>query len=72
MWRHFQCLDQQVEVSCTFQTIEPFGVNHHHRIAAVPGDMLRPIAVCQAHEFNESRLGVLKAPAAALRLYGRC
>jgi len=71
MWRRLQSLDQQLAGSRALQAIEFVCVDNHHRIAAVQRDVLRPIAMCQAHEFAESRLGVLKAPATARRLPGR-
>jgi hypothetical protein len=37
----------------------------------VQGDMLRPLAMRQAHEFTEPGLGVLKAPPTARRLRRR-
>jgi len=43
-------------------------IDNYHRIPAVQRDVLRSIAMCHAHELAESRLGVLKAPAAARRL----
>jgi len=72
MWRSLQSLDQQFAGSRAFQPFEFVCVDNHHRIPAMQRDVLRPIAVRHAHEFAESRLGVLEAPAIARRLRGRC
>lgn len=72
MWRSLQSLDQQLAGSRTFQAIEFVCVDNHYRIAAVQRDVLRPIAARHAHEFAESRLRVLKAPATARPLPSRC
>ena len=71
MRRRLQSLDQQLAASRSLQAIEFVCGDHHYRIAAVQRDVLRPIAVRHAHEFAESRLGVLKAPATARGLRGR-
>jgi len=71
MWRRLQSLDQQPASSLALQAIEFVCVDNHHRIAAVQRNVLRPIAVRHTHEFAESRLSVLKAPAIARRLRGR-
>ncbi len=71
MRRGLQSLNQQLAGSRALQTIEFVCVDNYHGIAAVQGDVLRPIAMCHSHEFTESRLGVLKAPATARRLRGR-
>ncbi len=69
--RNSESLDQQRPGSRALQAIEFICIDHHHRIPAMQGDVLWPIAVCQAHEFAEARLGVLKAPAIA-RWLGGC
>ena len=71
MRRRLQSLDQQFAGSRALQAIEFVRVDNHYRITAVQRDVLRPSAMCHAHEFAESRLGVLKAPATARRLRGR-
>jgi hypothetical protein len=71
MRRRSQSFDQQLAGSRALQAIEFVCIDNHHRIAAVQRDVLRPIAMCHAHELAESRLGVLKAPAAARRLRSR-
>jgi antitoxin PrlF len=65
MRRRLQGVHQQLPASRTFQAIEFFSIDHHHRIAAVQCDVLGPVAVSQANELAESRLGILKAPATA-------
>jgi hypothetical protein len=65
MRRRLQRLDQQFTRSRALQAIEFVGI--HNRIAAVQGDVLRPIAVGQTNPFAEPRLGVLQAPARAWR-----
>lgn len=72
MRRRLQSLDQQLAGSRALQAIEFVCVDNDHRIAAMQRHVLRPLAMCHAHEFAESRLGVLKAPATARRLRGRC
>jgi len=71
MWRSLQGFDQQLAGSRALQPFEFVCVDNHHRIPAMQRDVLRTIAVRHAHEFAESRLGVLKAPATARRLGGQ-
>lgn len=70
MWRSLQGINQQLAGSAALQALKFVSGDHHHRIAAVRRHVLGSIAVCQAHEFAEPRLGVLKAPATARGLPG--
>ena len=44
-----------------------FGGNDDDFIAAMDGDVLRPLAAHQPHQLTEARLGVLKQPVARTR-----
>lgn len=66
-----QRLDQQLAGSRTPEAIEFVGIDNHRYIAAMQGDVLRPITMRHADEFTEARLGVLKTPSTARRLRGR-
>ena len=46
------------------QLAKRVGIDHNDGIAAMQSYMLRAIAVGKAHQFAESRFGVLKTPAA--------
>jgi len=71
MRRRLQSFDQLFAGLRALHAIEFICIDNHHRIPAVQRDVLRSIAMCHAHELAESRLGVLKAPAAARRLRSR-
>jgi hypothetical protein len=71
MWRSLQSLDEQLAASRALQASEFVCIDNHHRIAAMQGDVLRPIAVRHAHELAESRLSLLKPPTTARRLRSR-
>ena len=70
MRRRLQSVDQHLPGAPAFLAVKLVRVDDHDSIAPVQRDVLRPVTVRQAHEFTETRLRVLQAPTAALRLGG--
>jgi len=68
VWRSLKRIDQQLPRAPAFEAPELVGINDNDGISAMQRDVLRAIAVCQAHQFAEARLGFLKTPTAKGRL----
>lgn len=71
MRRCLQGVDQLLPGTRTFQAVKLVCVDNNDSVTAMQRDVLRSVAMRQAHQLAESRLGVLKAPTTAGRLRGR-
>ena len=73
MWRGLKRVNQQLPRALTFEVAELVSIDDNDGIATVQCDVLRAVAVREAHQFAKPRFGVLKAPTAKRKLsWGGC